>query len=219
MPSNIDYTQGAFKEYPSLVKQLKNGNGRVFAHTNRTLWRTSQTSQYSIHPLKKTQTCGTNVVFRDLYPHNIVLKDVHAYFDTSQRNRIVRSVQKRIDGCQNFKGVARTVYGGLCGELWAVNDLESVNDLLDDPQLVWRKAAFPQTFPNARQYEAYLESNCADKSLVDWDTWHKFNGISSWFYHEDDSLVPFKIADAAVLVGSSVATPFPKWGVFVLNPA
>jgi len=219
MNKNIDYKQGAFKDHPQLVKQLKDGNGRVFAHTNRSLWRTSKTSQYSIHPLKKKQLCGTNVVYKDLYPYNIVLKDVNAHFDTTQRNRIVRSVQKRIDECRDFTGVARTVYGGLCGELWAVNDNMSVRDLLDDPNLMWKKAMFPQTFPNARQYEAYLASNCKDKSLVDWDTWHKFNQISSWFYHEEDSLVPFKTADAAVLVGSNEPTPFPKWGVFVLSPA
>ena len=215
MNHKIDYNQGAFATHPKLVNQLKKGNGRVFAHTNRALWLNEKRSLYSIHPLSKKR-CGKERVYKDFYPSSLILKDVDTYFETKARQGIVDDVTQRIENCQDFSGVRRVVYGGLCGELWAIDDNVSVQDLLEDPSLDWKRAAFPQTFPNEKQYSAYLASDCLDTGLVDWETWNKFNQINSWFYFDGDSLVPFTQAKVAILLGSHEPTPAPRWGVFVL---
>jgi len=209
--SNLDKL---LKAHPSLKKSLDSGNGRVFAHTNRNLWKTKQKSVYSIHPLMN-KTCGKGVVYKDLYPHILVLEDVELYFGQKDRDNIMREVRSRIQDCRDFKGVRRTVYGGVCGDLVSMNSLSDAQRLLNDPELEWVSGGFPSTFPRDDLYEKYRDSDCQDPKIIDWQQWEKFNRIDSWFII--DNLEPIAIqsedVEAAILLGSDQATPQPRWSV------
>jgi hypothetical protein len=101
----MNYARSPFAEHPDLVDLLRAGDGRVFAHTNRSLMRQGGTSQFSIHPLKGA--CKPAGVYGDLYPASVCLSGVTTYFAQSARDRIVSKVRERVAGCESVSQGAR----------------------------------------------------------------------------------------------------------------
>ena len=225
----VDYTRSPFRENEKLTNDLKMFKGRVFAHTNRSLLRQKYTSQYSMHVLED-ESCAPSVVFSELYPASICLSDVNTYFSTHQRNLIVNSVKSRIESCDDFNGIRRTVYGGLCGVLEDFDmSKECIRDLRSECD--WKVAYFPATFPNEDRYDTWRLKGCPeDENPLINSFWEKSFDLNSWHYVESGHPsptnvgVPFTKADWALMLGSYEPKRVgsrrgqPQWVVFVNNP-
>lgn len=158
--------ESSFREYLASLKDskrkaLEDTNFNVFVHTNRN--RAGKV--FSVHPVK---SCGKSSPLNS-YPKSVLLEDIQTYFETTQRKRIMKSVFKRFDDCENFEGIARTVYGGICGKMIDVNfDDLAVQDFIkifQDEGCKVRMAIFPPTFPNESKYEEFLATGCSDPEM------------------------------------------------------
>jgi hypothetical protein len=224
----VNYTRAPFNQYPSLVKALESNGGRVFAHTNRSLLNQDHTSQYSMHLIKKS--CRPTQVFSELYPASICLSNATTYFSNRQRDLIVSDVKKRVRECDDFSGVRRTVYGGLCGVLEDFDMSDAcIRELRSEYE--WKSAYFPATFPNEDRYESWRLEDCPKgTNPLKGSFWEKSLNLKSWHYVESGHPsptnigVPFTTADWVLMLGSydpkvtSQGRGLPQWVVYVNNP-
>ena len=210
------------------LEQIKIDEGSVFAHTNRSLLNQKAISVYSVHPYKTA--CRPTTVIRGVNPASLVLSDAATYFATGARKSIVQEVKARVEGCEGFSKVRRVVYGGICGTLEDYDVEEQVlKDLLDNDSFDWKIAYFPATFPNEKQYSAWLEAECEGESPIKGSFWEKTLDNLEWHYVEEGYPSPqntghsFQKADFVLLLGSN--TPLEKggrglaqWKMYVSNP-
>lgn len=190
--------------------------------------RLEGTSQFSIHPLKGV--CKPAGVYRDLYPASVCLSAVTTYFAQGARDRIVSKVRERVEGCESFAGISRSVYGGLCGALEDFDmSHECVQDLLASYE--WKPAYFPATFPNEDVYAAWRKRGCPeDANPLAGGFWESTLGVDGWMFVEAGRPSPtnlgerFSRADFALLLGTyapkfnSKGKGQPQWSVLVHNP-
>lgn len=221
----VNYTRHPFTEHPGLVSELRAGDGRVFAHTNRSIWKQSGASLYSIHPLRGG-ACRPSGVYSDLYPESVCLSSVVTYFSNPARDAIMRSVRSRMSDCEGFSGVRRTVYGGLCG---ALEDFDMSRACIDDllNSYTWFSAYFPPTFPNEKAYTDWRRRDCPDDdNPLRGSFWESAHTLDGWRYVErghpsaSNLGTAFDRADFALLLGarSANSTKTPQWRVLVANP-